>query len=1071
MSASFSEDSLIEQPSIALLGELGWQTACAYHESFGAGSLLGRETRGEVVLTTRLLPPLKRLNPGIPESALQSAIDQLTADRSLTTPAEANRQVYELLKEGVPVNYRDARHREVPVRVRVIDWNTPQNNDFLLVSQLWVTGSMYTRRADLVGFVNGLPLVFIELKAAHRALKNAFDGNLRDYKDTVPQLFWYNALIVLSNGVNSRVGSISAGWEHFHEWKKINSEGERGVISLETVLRGTCEPSRLLDLTENFILFEEAKGGLRKVLARNHQVLGVNNAVRAVQQVRDRRAEGDRGAGKLGVFWHTQGSGKSYSMVFFSNKVLRKQPGNWTFLVITDRQELDSQIYKNFANCGAVNEAEDRVRAASGEHLQQLLKEDHRFLFTLIQKFHIENGRVYPKLSDRGDIIVMTDEAHRSQYDTLALNMRNALPEAAFLAFTGTPLMADGEERTREVFGDYVSVYDFKQSVEDGATVPLYYENRIPELQLTNPNLNRDMADLLDSALLDESQEAKLEREFKHEYQLITREDRLEKVAADIVNHFVWRGYQGKAMVVCIDKATAVRMYDKVRKYWNLELTRLQNERREDHPDAEDWNFIQQRAAYMASVDMAVVVSSAQNEIADMQAKGLDIRPHRERMVKEDLATKFKDPNDPFKLVFVCAMWMTGFDVENCSTIYLDKPMRNHTLMQTIARANRVYKDKVNGLIVDYIGVFRDLQKALAIYGSGGSSTDGESPVQVKGELVEELRSALKEAEDFLAGFRLNLETLLAARDFDRVRVLGEFVDVLEVGEDTKKQFQVHASRVNRLFQAILPDPLANEFSEKRKALVVLSMAVRATEQPVSIDEVLDQMGALLDRSVAPREQGYVIKAPLGMDVRESKPGFAAHWVDLSQVDFDALRKRFLDGQKNIQVNQLRAMIESRLDQLVQANRTRMDFYTAFHEMIKEYNEGAKNIDAFFDELLRFAQGLSEEEQRSVAENLSEEELAIFDLLTRPDPHLTKAEREQVRAVARDLLDTLKAEYLILDWRSRQQTRAQVQVAIEKKLDELPEKYNKDLYDEKCNQVFEHVYDSYYGNGESVYQS
>ena len=435
----------------------------------------------------------------------------------------------------------------------------------------------YTRRIDLIGFVNGIPLLFIELKASHVNLKHAYDDNLRDYKDTIPHLFWYNGLIVLSNGSKALVGSITSPWEHFNEWKKINSEGEEGIISLDTVLRGTCTPERLLDLVENFTLFKIAAaekggkaGGLVKILAKNHQYLGVNNAFEAVQDIRENQ-------GKLGVFWHTQGSGKSLSMVFFSQRVLRKLPGNWTFLVVTDRNELDEQIYKNFADSGVVTEAEKNVRAGSGEHLQQLLREDHRFLFSLIQKFHIENGKKYPVLSERDDIIVMTDEAHRSQYDVLALNMRNALPNAAFIGFTGTPLMA-GEERTRQVFGDYVSIYNFKQSVDDQATVPLYYENRIPELQLINPNLNNDMEDLLDNAMLDENQESRLEREFSREYHLITRTDRLEKVAEDIVMHFLSRGYKGKAMVISIDKATAVKMYDKVSKYWSLHLAGFEAE-------------------------------------------------------------------------------------------------------------------------------------------------------------------------------------------------------------------------------------------------------------------------------------------------------------------------------------------------------------------------------------------------------------------------------------------------------------------------------------------------------------
>jgi type I restriction enzyme R subunit len=360
-----------------------------------------------------------------------------------------------------------------------------------------------------VGFVNGLPLVFIELKAAHKKLKSAFDNNLRDYKNTLPHLFWYNAFIILSNGSHSLMGSLTGEWEHFADWKKINSEGEQGIISLDTLLRGTCEPARLLDIVENFILFTAGKSGLEKLVARNHQYLGVNNAIRAVQEIRQNQ-------GRLGVFWHTQGSGKSYSMVFFAQKVLRKLPGNWTFVVVTDRDDLDDQIYKNFARAGVVTEPEDAVRAASGEHLKQLLCQDHRYVFTLVQKFHTRKGETYPVLSTRSDIIVMPDEAHRTQYDALALNMRNGLPNAAFIAYTGTPLMA-GEEKTRQVFGPYVSIYNFKQSADDHNTVPLYYENRIPELQLTNAQLNRDMERLLEEAELDEAQEAKLEREFSRD--------------------------------------------------------------------------------------------------------------------------------------------------------------------------------------------------------------------------------------------------------------------------------------------------------------------------------------------------------------------------------------------------------------------------------------------------------------------------------------------------------------------------------------------------------------------------
>src|SRR3989304_7065844 len=366
--SDFYEDSLIEQPAVALFTALGWDTANCYEETFGPGGMLGRETSSEVVLLSRLVPALERLNPDLPDHALQLAIEELLRERGLMSPAHANREVNQLLKEGVKVIYRDAEGVETAETVRVIDWENPRNNDFFLASQFWVSGDLYKRRPDLVGFVNGIPLLLVELKAAHKNLFDAYNQNLRDYKDTIPHLFWYNAFILISNGSEARIGSLTAPWEHFNEWKKITSEGEKGVVSLETILRGTCEPGRFLDLVENFTLFAEAQGGLRKLVAKNHQDLGGNNTFDAVKRLRSPRLGREAGGegGKLGVFWHTQGSGKSYSMIFFAQKVLRKLPGNWTFVIVTARTDLDDQIYKNFASVGAVTESEDRVRAQSG---------------------------------------------------------------------------------------------------------------------------------------------------------------------------------------------------------------------------------------------------------------------------------------------------------------------------------------------------------------------------------------------------------------------------------------------------------------------------------------------------------------------------------------------------------------------------------------------------------------------------------------------------------------------------------------------------------------------------------
>jgi type I restriction enzyme R subunit len=921
----------------------------------------------------------------------------------------------------------------------------------LLTSQFWIAGDYGKKRADLIGFVNGIPLVFIELKASHKKLEMAFEKNLSDYKTTIPQLFWYNAVCILSNGSKANIGSMTAGWEHFSEWKKINSEGEEGIVSIETMIRGVCDQAKLLDIVENFVLFDESKGEPKKLVAKNHQFLGVNNAIAAVQHIKDNQ-------GKLGVFWHTQGSGKSYSMVFFSQKVLRKIPGNWTFVIITDRIDLDGQIYRNFANTGAVLEDEKRVRADSGDSLKRMLNvEDHRYVFTLIQKFGTEHGERYPVLSERSDIIVITDEAHRSQYDVFAANMRSALPNAAFIGFTGTPLMA-GEERTKAVFGSYVSVYNFKESVDDQNTVPLYYENRIPELQLINENLTQDIADICDRADLDEDQEHKLEREFAREYHLITREDRLDRIGEDIVSHYMGRGTLAKAMVISIDKATAVRTFDAVQRHWKTGLAKLRKEF--TAADPMDKPELERRLRFFEETDMAVVVSQSQNEIEEFKKKGLDIAIHRKRMVNENpnLETKFKNPDDPLRIVFVCAMWITGFDVPSCATIYLDKPMKNHTLMQTIARANRVWRDKLNGLIVDYVGVFRELEKALAIYGTAQSESDaGVSPIQDKSELVRQLRDAIAVATSFSLEHGVNPAKIRDARELGRVRLMDDAVSAFVVTDETRQNYLNITGSVDKLFKSLLPDVAAHEFGPICKVFQVIADKIRLELPVVDISAVMGDIEALLNKSIA--ADGYVMP-PV------SDP---SNYIDLSQIDFEKLKAQFDKGRKPIEVQKLRAKIAMKLAQMVKLNRTRIDFLEEFQKMIDEYNSGAANVETFFAKLMAFTKRLDTEEKRGIAEQLTEEELVLFDLLTKPEVVMTKAEEVKVKSVAKTLLETLKKEKLVLDWRKQQTTRAMVRYAIETELDKLPRAYDKQLYELKCDSVYQHFYEAYAGQGESVY--
>jgi len=1034
---AYTEDQLVEQPAIALFAELGWKTVTADEETFGPIGTLERETKGEVVLVPRLRAALQKLNPYLPAEAITKAIDELTRNRSAMSLESANREVYQFLKEGITVSIPDPeRGGQKTERLRLIDWEDPSANDFLLVSQFSVTGALYTCRPDLVGFVNGLPLVVIELKKPGVPARNAFDDNLTHYKQQIPSLFWYNALLIASNGTESRVGSLTADWGRFFEWKRVESEDEPRRVSLEVMIRGTCDRTRLLDLVENFTLFSEHKAGLVKIIGQNHQFLGVNNAITSMLTARS------MGHGRGGVFWQTQGSGKSFSMVFFSQKVLRKHAGNWTFVIVTDRVELDDQIAKTFKATGAVGTAEgDQCHAGSGAQLRELLRGNHRYVFTLIQKFGSPEV-----LCDRSDVIVLTDEAHRSQYDTLALNMRAALPKAMFLAFTGTPLIA-GEERTKEVFGDYVSIYDFQQSVEDGATVPLFYENRTPELQLVNPNLNEDIYKLIEESELDPDQEKKLEQELGRQYHIITRDDRLETVAKDIVRHFLGRGFQGKAMVVSIDKATALKMHDKVRQLWGEETARVKRELGAYQLPSEKKTELVARLEILEETDMAVIVSPAQNEIEQMQKQGLDIVPHRQRMNAEELDEKFKDTEDKVRLVFVCAMWLTGFDAPSCSTIYLDKPMRNHTLMQTIARANRVFPGKHSGVIVDYANVFASLEKALALYGVG---KNGSTPVRNKEQLAEDLKKAIEEASLFCVAHGVDLPAIENARTGSMERLSGivEAVDLLISPDPLRKEFLAHELIVRTLFDAVKPSPVALEHLARVNCLEAIADVIQAQINPDSpdISRVMGKINDLLDESI----EGVEISGkPLPL-------------LDLSKIDFDLLAKRFKKAKhKNIELEALKASVGAMLDRLIYLNPTRADFRQKFEELIEAYNTGSKSIEQLFQELVNLSRTLSDEQTRHVRENLAEEELTVFDLLTKPGPELTSEEKEEVKKVAKLLLERLK-HLLTLNWRQTTQARARIKDAIESTLDEgLPRTYAPEIYKRKCGVVFEHVFEAF----------
>lgn len=1062
---TYTEDGLVEQPAIALFDSLDWDTETCWDEAFGdaEGDLaFGRETRNDIVLTNRLREALLKLNEDISSLILQEAMDEMCRDRSSMSDIAANEAIYLLLKDGY--TYTATSDDEEDYVVRYIDWEIADNNDFLLCSQMSISGEIETRRPDLLGFVNGLPLLFVELKTSHKNLFNAYKDNLKDYRNTIPRLFHYNQIIVLSNGIQSRVGSISSQWEHFAEWKKVESEKEPRRVSLEVVIRGVCERARFLDIIENYILFVKKKQTL-KIVAKYHQYLGVNQALEGLTNVKEH-------SGQLGVFWHTQGSGKSFSMVFFCKKAFRKYTGNWTFVLITDRTDLDDQIYKTFHSSGALTE---NCQAESGAELKTLLAEDHRFVFTLIQKFKGDEKGNYPLLSERDDIIVITDEAHRSQYDSLAMNMRSSMPNASYMAFTGTPLLSDqvSEEgsnesgKTQEIFGDYISIYNFADAVDDGATLPLYYENRVPEVNLSRDDVGDEIADIIEQADLTDEQEEKLEREFSKSYHIITRDDRLETIAKDLVEHYINRapfqgGKLGKAMIVSIDKATAIKMYDKVSVAWQVKLKSLKSQAK--FAKGSRLSKLEFQIEHMESTDMAVVVSGEQNDEERLAKKGLDYKTHRERMIKEDIDEKFKDPDDNLRIVFVCAMWLTGFDAPSVSTLYLDKPLKNHTLMQTIARANRVFPGKSAGQVVDYINIFSALQVALGLYGGGqvagpGTGYGVDSPARDKRELVAALAIAIGELKAFLSKQDVDIDAVISApaEGFTKLKMLDDASEIL-LAPDLKDEFTAFVRQINRIFKAVLPDDDANEYVPHRIAINVIYSQMRQ-KSGVSIDDedVLDvvrhQVNELLDESITTIQIKSNLPEP----------------INIAGIDFDALAEMVTKIKKpqKSDAERLRNIIERKLQPMMLKNKSRQDLQQKFQDLIDEYNLGAYTAEEFFQRLSGFLHDLDHEEKRTVREGLSEEELAVFDLMTQELP-LNEKERNEVKRIAKDLIDNMK-ELLVIDWRKKQRTKARVRSYIEDVLDRLPESYDDELWPKTCSEVYMHVYEKYPGQGQSVY--
>lgn len=1065
----YTEDTLVQQTTAEYLEkELGWKSVYAYNsEDFGPESLLGRESDREIVLKPTLYKKLIELNPNLPEEAYKNALREITSISASQSLEEANREKFNLLLDGVQVKFKNKNGELEKRRLKIIDFQNPLNNDFLCVRELWVKGELYHRRADIAGFVNGLPLLFIECKNVYKDLETAYNGNYKDYLHTIPELFIHNAVIMFGNGIESKIGTLGSPYKFFHDWKRLHEE-EPGVVDMETMLKGVCEKTNFIDLIENFILFDESAGKPKKILARNHQFLGVNRAVEAVKERQNRN-------GKLGVFWHTQGSGKSYSMVMFARKVLRKLGGNFTFLILTDREDLDTQIYKTFAGCGAADNDKSPCRASSGENLLELLTQHKSYIFTLIQKFNknIEPGESCTK---RDDIIVISDEAHRTQYGNLALNMRNALPNASYIGFTGTPLFSN-DEITRRVFGDYVSTYDFQRAVEDKATVPLYYEARGDKLGISIGDINEKIAEKLEEyENLDIDVEQRLQKELKRDYHIITSVNRLDQVARDFVSHYSSSWETGKAMFVCIDKITCVRMHKLIEFYWDEKIKELKK-KLSSVSDEQEHQYRCRQIKWMEQTKTAVMISEEQGEVEKFLNWDLDITFHR-KLIKEgielpksmqskpefknlsrlSLEDAFKESEHPFRIAIVCAMWLTGFDVPSLSTLYLDKPLKAHTLMQAIARANRVDEGKNNGMIVDYCGILKNLRKALATFaGTGDDGRGGENeeiePARPEEELLSDLKEAVSFVREFLSSRNASLDDVIEKTGFPRNAAILAAKEAVNENDVSRKRFGVMCRAVFSKFKACLTIEGVNSFRSDYEAINIIYKSLQTDEEKADISDIIKSLHNIVDEAVTTEKNQIEDKSEV---------------YDISSIDFEKLKKEFEKSPgKRTTVQSLKTAIEKRLKRLLEQNPLRTDFQKHYEEIVEEYNNEKERvtIERTFEALMILAEEINEEQNRAVREGLDEESLAVFDLLKKPE--LSQKEIKKIKKISNELLNTIKETIKnIENWKSKEATRAKMKTQIHdflwSDITGLPdESYSEQDIKDITEEIFRHIFRVY----------
>lgn len=977
MTPSINE-SLIEQAALQWLAELGYETAFGPEISPG-GERPERESFRDVVLAGRLRAALARLNPHLPEEALEDALQQVL---HLDSPnlAENNRRFHWMLRDGVKVEVVSPEGERRGDFARLLDFAEPGNNDWLAVNQFTAVTGEYNRRADVVVFVNGLPLAVIELKnpADQSATVKGAYQQLQTYMREIPELFHYNEVLVVSDSTAARHGTITSSWERFAPWRTI--EGERDAPAdlpqLEVLLRGIFEKRRFLDLVQNFVVFERDGDRLYKKMAMYHQFHGVNAAVAAT--LRATRPEADR---RVGVIWHTQGSGKSLSMVFYAAKLLRHpEMNNPTIVVLTDRNDLDQQIYENFLR------AEELVpypkQAESVEDLKRLLSVPAGgVIFTTVQKFQPEEGGRYPLLSERSNIVVIADEAHRSHYNFMsgyARYIREGLPNAAFVGFTGTPIELE-DKSTRQVFGDYISVYDIQRSIADGATVPIYYEGRLVKLHLTNEFIDEEFEEVTEGE--EEHVKEKLKSRWAHLEALAGTPERLKLIARDILDHYTERSktLAGKALIVCMSRRICVELYKYLR-----ELP--------------------------SCPEVAVVMTGSASDPADYQ-------PHiRSKSKQEEIKRRFKDPDDPLKLVIVRDMWLTGFDNPCLHTMYLDKPMKGHNLMQAIARVNRVFKDKPGGLIVDYIGIADDLKRALACY---TEKDRNEAMIP-----LDQAIAVLREKYDITCAFfhGIDYQGWRRLAPVDLTRLLQRAHNAVVADDETKSRFLKACTELTRVFALVSPHPEAAKirddvafFQHVRRSVVKYTPLVR---QPV--DELNLAVKQLVSEAIASDEVVDIFGA-----------------AGVKRPDISILSDEFLAEvqgmeHKNLQVELLRRLIEDEIKTKMRQNVVR---YRSFKEMLEQVLKGYQNRSLQSAEviarLVELARELRQVEHRGQALGLTEEEMAFYDAVARGPEHI--AGDEQLKTIARELVTAIKKN-LSIDWTDHENVKAKIRATVKRLL-------------------------------------